>query len=150
MKVGLVSYGAYIPRYRIKTEEIAKVWGKDASTIILEWGFETDTEYGNCHATDKVPDGGVGIMQITIHGDHLFMDSLVEMEPSLRFDPIAAADADADGRVTLEELAQVSGTAFEALDHYDVAPDSQIDDLRAYVTYLATTIGHIDGEGHCE
>ncbi len=89
-------------------------------------------------------------MQITIHGDHLFMDSLVEMEPSLRFDAIAAADADHDGDVTLEELEAVSQTAFEALDHYDVDPDSGITDLRAYLTYLATTVGHIDGEGHCE
>ena len=40
MKVGLVSYGAYIPRYRIRTEEIAKVWGKDASTIIRGLGVE--------------------------------------------------------------------------------------------------------------
>ncbi|MCL2142318.1 MAG: hydroxymethylglutaryl-CoA synthase [Methanimicrococcus sp.] len=33
MTVGLVSYGAYIPRYRIKTEEIAKVWGGDAEIL---------------------------------------------------------------------------------------------------------------------
>ena len=31
--VGIISYGASIPRFRIKTEEIAKTWGKDPETI---------------------------------------------------------------------------------------------------------------------
>lgn len=31
--IGIVSYGAHIPRYRIKTGDIAKAWGKDPKTI---------------------------------------------------------------------------------------------------------------------
>lgn len=30
---GIVSYGAWIPRYRITTAEIARVWGKESNTI---------------------------------------------------------------------------------------------------------------------
>lgn len=32
-KAGIAGYGAYIPKYRIKTEEIARVWGKDGDAI---------------------------------------------------------------------------------------------------------------------
>ena len=30
---GIVSYGAYIPRYKIETTEIASVWGQDGSSM---------------------------------------------------------------------------------------------------------------------
>lgn len=33
MDVGIVSYGVYIPRYRIKPEEIGRIWGVDGVSI---------------------------------------------------------------------------------------------------------------------
>ena len=38
-KIGIVSYGAHIPRYRIKSSEIAKAWGKDPETIVSGLGI---------------------------------------------------------------------------------------------------------------
>jgi len=39
--VGIVSYGAYIPRYRIRVDEIAETWGEDADAIRKGlWVFE--------------------------------------------------------------------------------------------------------------
>jgi len=40
MTVGIVSYGAYIPRLRIKVADIARVWGHDADSYRMGLGIE--------------------------------------------------------------------------------------------------------------
>ncbi len=39
MNVGILGYGTYIPRYRIKTSEIAAVWGKQSQNIEQSLGI---------------------------------------------------------------------------------------------------------------
>lgn len=122
---------------------------KDASTITFAWGFDGTYRYTECHATGDVEAGDTGTVQLTIHGDHLLYESLVDPEAKLRFQVIVDADADADGEVTPAELAAFAGTDFQALDHYDVPAGSGIDNLWDYLAAQVATVGHIDGEGHC-
>ncbi len=119
---------------------------KGDRTVSFSWGFTNATTYDPCHSGGKVEDGTTASIQITIHGDHLFYDDAASEEPSLRFEDLAAADANADGEVTAAELAAV---ATLPLDHYGVG-SLEIDDLWEYLSHMSTTVGHIDGEGHCE
>jgi hypothetical protein len=119
---------------------------KAGRTVSFSWGFANTTVYDPCHSGGKVADGGTATVQLTIHGDHLFYDDAASEEPSLRFEDLALADKDANGTVTPEEL---KACAIAPLDHYGVG-SLEIDNLWDYVTHMTTTLGHIDGEGHCE
>jgi hypothetical protein len=33
---------------------------------------------------------------------------------------------------------------------YDVGSQSQVTEMWAFVTFLTRTLGHVDGEGHCQ
>ncbi len=65
--------------------------------------------------------------------------------PACRDGRWSTPDGDGDGQVTLAEL--------EAVDiaplGYTVGKFGEVRDLRQFVTHLTTTLGHIDGEGHC-
>lgn len=121
------------------------------------WGFSIGTRYEECGSEqDGREQAGVVVTnngrleaQLTTHGDHFFYDRL-EASPnpaiptSLRFDALAAADADADGEITLAELGA------EPLDVILYDPSGLgATNFGAFVTSLARTVGHFRGEGEC-
>ena len=111
---------------------------RGGETIAFAWPFTTDTTYVACEAE--------GTAQLTIHADHLFYDDLDLPEPNVVFDLIASADANDDGEVTPEELAAVDIRAEAA---YGVG-SRDITDLWAFIAAQTRTLGHINGEGHCD
>ncbi len=117
---------------------------KGGETKTFDWGFPVGTLYNHCHAEIDV-DGGVSTAELTIHGDHLFYDSLSAAEPDLAFQLIADADVDADDAITMAELnaLNITGQA-----KYDTGA-LDIDNLGDYIDQAVSTMGHIAGEGHC-
>lgn len=118
---------------------------KGGETITFSWGFTSATTYEHCE-TNAVVDGGTATSQITIHADHILYDSLVSETPDIRFDLIAGAAGD-DDDVTLAELATVD---ISTLDNYQVGNNTSVVNLAQFLAAQVPTVGHIDGEGHCE
>lgn len=124
------------------------------TAVRFRWGFGVAVTFSNCHSSETevgvaVPSGGTAAAQITVHGDHLFYDDLQAPTAKLRFDLIAGADANRDGEVTLEELAAVDLTAAPQ-GQYGTGSRADVRTLRDFVTALVATVGHFNGEGHCE
>jgi hydroxymethylglutaryl-CoA synthase len=40
MKTGIVSYGTYIPKYRVRIAEIAEFWQRDGRAVVKALGLE--------------------------------------------------------------------------------------------------------------
>lgn len=110
------------------------------------WGFATHTDYSECESLAEVGGGQPAVVQLTIHGDHLMYDDLFSETPNVSFALIAAADVNSDGEVTRAELEAVD---LRPLENYQVG-STDIVDLWRFIEHLTTTLGHIDGEGHCE
>lgn len=88
---------------------------RGAVTKRFEWSFRTSFTLHGCtgpgdmgFASDVVlANDRVLALPVVIRGEELFRDRLND-EGALRFDAIAAADADGDQAITLEELAKVA------------------------------------------
>lgn len=119
--------------------------GEEAETVAFDWSFSTTTTYLCEPDALTVPSAGEVTTELTVHGDHLFYDTLEADDAVLQGWPIVNADADADGSVTLDELEAVSLAPLG----YSVGQYSEVEDLAAFVRHLTQTVGHVDGEGHC-
>ncbi len=115
-------------------------------SVSFAWDFDTDTTY-RCEPEDlTIPAGGEDVTELTVHGDHLFYDSLEDPDAQLRGQAFVDADTDADGEVTMVELEAVAVAGLG----YDVGSRAEVEDLYAFVAFLTRTLGHVDGEGHCQ
>lgn len=124
---------------------------KGGVTKTFDWPFTMKLTYSHCDLGGSV-DGNTLVAQATIHADHLFYDDAVSEEPNVAFQLIADADANADGAVTLDELAGVDIRAqqrYQVGSFKDPAGDT-ITNLEQFVERQVITVGHINGEGHCE
>lgn len=119
---------------------------RENTTKSFRWGFMTDTAYGPCAISEEMADEKTLKVEITIHGDHLYYDDAISEDPGLRFHDIALADSDGDGYVSQDELV---GYDISGLEHYDVG-NLDIDNLWDFLSHMTTTLGHLNGEGHCD
>lgn len=108
------------------------------------WIFDEPILFDTCDAVVRVEQGKTTTLEITLHADHLFFDSLVAEEPALVFQALADADADENGEITEAELAATD------IGGYDPGSEGGIDDLWSFLRAQVKQIGHVDGEGHCE
>lgn len=131
---------------------------KGAISKRIDWTFAAPTLFVECEGEQggkktlgvTVTNGGTETVQLTTHGDHLFYDDLQAANATPRFDAIAKADADADGEVTLDELAAVRLYAIDPADGgYGTGAAANVNTLRDFVTALSRTVGHYRGEGEC-
>ncbi|RAL20071.1 hypothetical protein DL240_18745 [Lujinxingia litoralis] len=130
--------------YQLGTLEVVGQAEKDGVTKTFAWTFELPTDYESCDSPFEIYPGETAAVELTIHGDHLFFDSLATgaEAPSLIFDHLAGADANDDGDITRAEL---EATGVGALDVGNYA----IDDLWNWLDAQSMQVGHVNGEAHC-
>lgn len=132
------------PSFAIARVDLSGSATRAGVTKTFDWVFDQEIHYSACETTTEVSDGGSATFQITVHADHFFYDSLVAEEPELAFEALANADTDNDGDIARAEL--------EAADigSYDPGSDGAVDNLWAWLVAQNRTLGHVDGEGHCD
>jgi hypothetical protein len=117
---------------------------RDGTNKHFAFDFDRAVTYSGCETSVRVGRGAEATFEITLHADHLFLDSRASADPGLRFQALADADLDDDGEITRADL--------EAADigAYDPGSDGgHIENLWDYLEALVAEIGHANGEAHC-
>ncbi len=130
--------------FAIAKVELSGSATKGGVTKNFAWTFDEETHYTQCETTTEVTSGDKATFQITVHAEHYFYDSLVAAEPKLVFQALADADVDNDGTISRSEL--------EAADigSYDPGSSGEVKNLWTWLVAQNRTLGHVDGEGHCD
>lgn len=165
------------------------VFAKIPTEVKFTLGMKNSSSYINCRNTDldavgeEFPRGIQAnpnrstTVQITMHTDHGFWDTLNIEGTPLHFDPIAAnastyGEPSLPGAVTLEDLIDVDVTGFTTKDGDPLpwrslvpdytAPNGQMkydpngtsftkaNSFAAYLGYSASSGGHLNADGECE
>lgn len=129
--------------YALGTIRVIGSAEKEGDTRTFDWTFEVPTTYADCETSLSVEADQPSYVQLTIHADHLFYDSLVSEDPALVFDALAGADTDDENdNISREEL---EATPVGSLD----VGNAEVNNLWEWLEAQVATLGHIDGEGHC-
>lgn len=130
--------------------------GKPVSFVLQ---LAVPTVYTDCESNGQpgvsVSEGGVSTATITLHGDHLWFDSLVagyESTVVRRTQWLVDADTDGDGKVVTEDLAKLPAeTAFPSSKGYNLSGGAiPIANALDFVRAQLATQGHFNGEGACQ
>ncbi|MBI5534905.1 MAG: hypothetical protein HY898_19415 [Deltaproteobacteria bacterium] len=105
---------------------------REGVTKTLRWLFRQPYRYESCGVKiDGQIAAGVNLVgsenqtfDIGVAAERLFRDDIQEATAALRFDPFAAADANNDGQITLEELGKVELSKIRGLGPYGLDADA--------------------------
>ena len=67
MKAGIIGYGAYIPHLRIKSSDIARIWGKDAESVAKLVGEKSVPDMDEDAATMAVTSARIALARAGIN-----------------------------------------------------------------------------------
>ena len=136
-------------------EGTVNVPGKPVSFVLQ---VAVPTVYSDCENNGQpgvaVSEGGVSSTTLTLHGDHLWFDSLVRGDESTvtrRTHWLVDADVDGDGKVVTEDLALVPAEKVFPGSEYNLSGGAiPIVTALDFVRAQLSTQGHINGEGECQ